>query len=218
MSLEEKIDFIKDRFDPFTEEYAPNTITDEIAVIPGVSPFYIRTVEAVKQEIPSSIEIWSGSGKTGTQYTEVSAEPAAGEFQVDYKYGSGYIRFNEDDGGKTVYINYKGIGTLIKASDVNEILTYINELIIDPTKLSYGGVGDVLIISSDVTHTLPDYSQVYQKCKEIKIARGGALRIKWHIRRPNSGNVYTRVYRNGVAVGVEHPCTVPTGNEENFSE
>jgi len=127
MGLPIRYNFIADRFNPFTEEYSPNNISDEQHTIPSSSPFYIRTKEVVKQDTPSTIEIWTGSGKTGTQFTEVSSAPAQGEFQVDYKYDSGYIRFNEADANTTIYITYKGIGDVIRAEDVNAISDWLGK-------------------------------------------------------------------------------------------
>lgn len=121
MPLSTKVDFIKDRFDPFTEIYSPNNISDEQRTIPSSSPFYIRTKETIKEDSPSSIEIWTGAGKTGDQYTEVSSAPGAGEFQVDYKFQSGYIRFNEANGNTGIYITYKGLGDVIQAAHINTV-------------------------------------------------------------------------------------------------
>lgn len=126
MSLPTKVDFIKDRFDPFTEIYSPNNISDEQHTIPSSSPFYIRAKEVIKEDAPSSIEIWTGAGKTGDQYTEVSSAPGPGEFQVDYKYQSGYIRFNEANGNTGIYITYKGLGDVIQAAHINTVQNVLN--------------------------------------------------------------------------------------------
>lgn len=126
MSLSTKVDFIKDRFDPFTEIYSPNNISDEQRTIPSSSPFYIRTKETIKEDSPSSIEIWTGAGKTGDQYTEVSSTPGPGEFQVDYKFQSGYIRFNEANGNTGIYVTYKGLGDVIQAAHINTVQNVLN--------------------------------------------------------------------------------------------
>lgn len=126
MALSTKVDFLKDRFDPFTEIYSPLNISDEQHTIPSSSPFYVRTKETIKADSPSSIEIWTGAGKTGDQYTEVSSAPGPGEFQVDYKFQSGYIRFNEANGNTTIYITYKGLGDVIQALHINTVQDVLN--------------------------------------------------------------------------------------------
>ncbi|MBA7547790.1 hypothetical protein ES705_40226 [subsurface metagenome] len=126
MALSTKIDFIKDRFDPFTEIYSPSNISDEQRTIPSSSPFYVRAKEVIKEDSPSSIEIWTGAGKTGTQFTEVSSAPGPGEFQVDWKFQSGYIRFNEANGNTGIYITYKGLGDVIQALHINTVQNVLN--------------------------------------------------------------------------------------------
>jgi len=54
-------------------------------------------------------------------WTEVVSVPmAANKFQVDYT--NGMITFFSADGGKTVYATYEGRGSLVKASDLTQIL------------------------------------------------------------------------------------------------
>lgn len=127
MGLSMKYDFIKARFDPFIETYTPNDISDEQHTIPASSPFYIRTKEVVKEDSPSTIEIWTGAGKTETKFTEVSSAPGVNEFQIDYKYNSGYVRFNEANANTTIYITYKGIGDIIQAEHINLLSDWIGK-------------------------------------------------------------------------------------------
>lgn len=121
MALSTKVDFIKDRFDPFTEIYSPNNISDEQHTIPATGPFCVRPKEVPKEDAPSSLEIWTGAGKTGDQFTEVSSAPGVGEFQVDWKFQSGWIRFNEADANTGIYITYKGLGDIIQAAHMNAV-------------------------------------------------------------------------------------------------
>lgn len=167
MALSTKIDFIKDRFDPFTEIYSPSNISDEQHTIPSSSPFYVRTKEVVKEDSPSSIEIWTGAGKTGDQYTEVSSAPGAGEFQVDYKFQSGYIRFNEVNGNTEIYITYKGLGDVVQAAHINtvQILDNLDGQIrteqIKNANVTKGkvktGTGSVVNITANTEITAQDY-------------------------------------------------------------
>ncbi len=67
-------------------------------------------------------------------------------------------------------------------------------------------VGDEVIASAPSEYQNPGTSP--QKVKEIRIDRGGALRLTWNMRGStsysNSGCVGSQVYRNGVPVGRSH--------------
>lgn len=71
----------------------------------------IRLIEVPKQEIPSSVAI--------PGFTEVTTAPGTNEFKVDY--GNGRITFNAVQNGNTVFVTYKGRGSVVDAEDVNEI-------------------------------------------------------------------------------------------------
>lgn len=73
--------------------------------------------------------------------------------------------------------------------------------------------GDFLIASADTENNLSNTS--YEKKKEILIARGGVLRIKFDLRSPGL-DIYGRIYRNGVAVGTEQIQS--SGTYATFSE
>ena len=59
-------------------------------------------------------------------WTEVAAVPmAAFEFQVDY--ASGMVTFFSADAGKTVYATYEGRGSLVKASDLIQLIDILTQ-------------------------------------------------------------------------------------------
>jgi len=132
------------RYDPFLETDSAASISDERHVIPNASPYYIRLDEIPKLDDPSTIEVWTGVGKTGTQYSEVSSAPATQEFQVDYKHKTAKVRFNSANADTTVYVTYKGMGTHI-SDKLAKLLGYL------PAGFNPNFVGD----GSDGT---PDYS------------------------------------------------------------
>ena len=78
------------------------------------------------------------------------------------------------------------------------------------------GAGDTLNLSSDASKSEP--SQTYTLMKEIKQHfASGTLRIKFSISSSDGVNpVYSKIYRNGVAVGTERSTTSGTATE--FSE
>lgn len=104
------------RYNPFLNVLEPITITGETHVIPTNSPFTIRLAEVPLKESPSTVSLTIG-GVTGV---EVAADPAAGEFRCDYttsadqddNWNTGLIQFNAAEAGKTVVVNYNGMGTL----------------------------------------------------------------------------------------------------------
>jgi hypothetical protein len=76
-----------------------------------IIPNQIRLIEVPKQEIPSTVII--------PGFTEVTTAPGTNEFKVDY--GNGRIIFNASQNGNTVFVTYKGRGSVVDAEDVNEL-------------------------------------------------------------------------------------------------
>lgn len=105
------------RLDPFRNVLNAVKISGETHTIPKVSPFTIRLAEVPLKETPSSISLTIG----GNMASEVSAQPAAGQFWPDYSTGAdgdenwntGTILFNAADAGKKVVVTYKGTGILV---------------------------------------------------------------------------------------------------------
>lgn len=75
------------------------------------SPNTIRLYEVPLQESPSSVAI--------PGFTEVLGSPGTLEYRVDYT--NGRITFNATQNGNTVFVTYKGRGSIIDAEDINEI-------------------------------------------------------------------------------------------------
>lgn len=71
----------------------------------------IRLIEVPLQESPSSVAI--------PGFTEVTGTPGTNEFKVDYT--NGRITFNVSRNGDTVFVTYKGRGSIIDAEDINEL-------------------------------------------------------------------------------------------------
>jgi len=74
--------------------------------------------------------------------------------------------------------------------------------VITIAKLVNSAVGDNVILSNDALTTTT--SLTYVKLKEIKLARDGDYRVSYQHYISGGGTTYTRIYKNGVAVGVEH--------------
>lgn len=108
------------RYNAFDDVLEPVAITGETHIIPSNSPYTIRLAEVPQKTTPSSITLTIA----GTAASEVAATPAAGEFWVDYSTGAdsddgwntGTIQFNSADAGKTVLVNYNGMGTLVSVN------------------------------------------------------------------------------------------------------
>ena len=105
------------RFDPFTEEDQSISISNEEKRVPDNSPFYIDCEEVPKQDSPSTVTAYDVTD--GITLTEANAAPSENEFQVDYKYKTGKIRFNETQAGNTIRLAYKGTGHVIGATIIN---------------------------------------------------------------------------------------------------
>lgn len=105
------------RYDPFSDAAEPVSISGETHVIPTTSPYIIRLDEVPQKDSPTSISLTIG----GAAATEVSAQPASGQYWPDYSTGAdgdeswntGTILFNSADKGKAVVVSYQGLGTLV---------------------------------------------------------------------------------------------------------
>lgn len=105
------------RLDPFTGQINIHEITGEVHIIPENSPYTIRLNEVPQKTDPSTLRV---EYQDGGALTEVSAQPAAGQYWPDYlttahdieDWNTGTLLFNAADAGKTVVISYNGIGTL----------------------------------------------------------------------------------------------------------
>jgi len=106
----------------FSVEYnrrvAGRLIEDEFHVIPGSSPYVVRL-----EEMPDS--------RTGVDivgFTASSGMPTqAGQYYVDYNIG--YVYFYSSDGGKSVNPHYYGLGSLVDATDINLIVSRLQEVL-----------------------------------------------------------------------------------------
>ena len=86
----------------------------------------IRLREAPEQDSPSSIAI--------PGYTEVPSFPSAAQFSVNY--GNGIITFNNAQVGAIVTISYKGIGSVVHAADINNIIGGLQTFALSPLSRS----------------------------------------------------------------------------------
>lgn len=106
----------------FSIEYNRRTagrlIEDEFHVIPSSSPYVARLEEVPDSRTPVQI----------VGYTETSGMPTlAGTFYVDYNIG--YIYFHSGDAGKSVNPRYVGLGSLVDATDINLIVSRLQEIL-----------------------------------------------------------------------------------------
>jgi phage-related tail fiber protein len=116
MALTTKYDY---RFDPFTEEDQAVDVTAEGVDVPANTPYYITLEEVPRQDTPSSVVVYDVTA--GATLSEVSAGPATLEYQVDYKYKTGKIRFNSAQASHHAHVTYKGTGHCIRAKWVNDV-------------------------------------------------------------------------------------------------
>lgn len=124
--------------------------------------------------------------------TEItSGSPATREFRVDYDYSTAFVLFNLAEQGYEVRFDYWGLGTPLFAGALWHEVNMRNYK-----------VGDLLhpIAQANNTHNF-NYAG-FTKSKEIKLDRGGDLRIKFDLQKAGAGgSVYGRIYKNGTGVG-----------------
>jgi hypothetical protein len=105
------------RFDPFENTFNIKKIYDETHVIPSNSPYTIRLAEVPQKTSPTTVQV---KFQNGALLTEVSEEPAQGQYWPDYLttehgiegWNTGTLKFSAADAGKTVLVTYNGMGTL----------------------------------------------------------------------------------------------------------
>lgn len=91
--------------------------SNEAYIVPEEPPYRI-----VLSEKP-----YKAAGVTIPGYTEVDSMPtSAGEFFVDYEYG--YIYFHSDNANAGVLVTYYGMGSLVRAVDVNRFAEFLNTI------------------------------------------------------------------------------------------
>ena len=112
--------------DKINERSIGQSITNEqhlVGILATItySPGNIRLIEVPQAPSPfSTVDIWSGSGHTGTHYNEItSGTPTGTQYLVDYT--TGVISFATSQDGNTVFVDYIGLGSEWAAEDVNEI-------------------------------------------------------------------------------------------------
>lgn len=112
------------RYDPYNDIPTGVEITER-HIIPANSPYHIRLNEVPQKESPSTITVKEITDVAeivtyGQTFSEVAANPAAGEFWPDCNTGAngdenwntGLITFNAADAGKIIEVSYTGTGTL----------------------------------------------------------------------------------------------------------
>ena len=122
MPLSIKYDY---RFDPFTEADQAIDISSEEKAVPSNTPYYVNLEEVPRQDSPSLITAYDVTG--GLTLSEISGTPATGEFNVDYKYQTGKVRFNAAQAGNTIRFDYKGTGHVIAGTFINILSDWIGK-------------------------------------------------------------------------------------------
>jgi len=116
----------------------------EIRTIPNSGSYFIRLEEVPFKETPSSVNVTHNS----IQFIEKTTNDLhINEFYVDYI--SAFIYFSPENAGNQVTINYKGIGSIIMAEDVDDLQNAVYSL--DDLKLNkiIGTTNNLILIDSD---------------------------------------------------------------------
>jgi len=140
--------------------------------------------------------------------------------QTDFATGIGFfLGYSGSDykfsvGNSTKYLKWDGndlqVGGDIIAT--GNIKTHA----VTQDKLEPYEAGDVSLHYDDYVHDVQ--STTYTKAKELRIPRGGELRITFSISMSNATRAYGRIYRNGSPVGTERSTTWTPPDYESFTE
>jgi len=100
------------RFNPFTDVLTSYPSQDDVYIVPITAPYFIYLREIPTPEPLCRVEIIG--------YTEtLNPTPGFGEYCVDYTYGTGRVLFAATAAGQTVRARYRGIGSVLSATDFN---------------------------------------------------------------------------------------------------
>lgn len=129
------------RYNPFTQTYTPfgygySGNDKEVHTIPSSSPYWIYLNEIPREDSPSTLFV---NEQGGGSFTEVSftTSPATNQFRVVYgsdgtttvtTAGQGIVEFNSADAGKTVEVQYYGLGFILDKKFVNNTLKVSNPI------------------------------------------------------------------------------------------
>lgn len=134
-------------------------VSDEVISVPATAPYQAFPGYSPQKHTPSSIELWTGAGKTGTQYTEKSDQDqvtTSGDFYCNYNKG-GQLTIQDDSAGLDIYFSYVGEGTFVRqklfedikdglgSGDINDTVGNVNatDHANDDTIHFLNGSGDV---------------------------------------------------------------------------
>lgn len=89
-------------------------ISNEAHTVSLVSPFVVKLIEVPLLEAVSSVFV--------PGYIETSStSPSTGRFFINYS--TGYLTFNATAAGAAVLVSYKGQGSIVDATDIDDIQT-----------------------------------------------------------------------------------------------
>jgi hypothetical protein len=111
------------RYNPFTDTFSPNVISNENRTIPASPPYQVVLFESPQENSPSTTNITLTIG--GTQLIEVSKTTTPGNLQYRVNYdeqSNGIVEFNSGQAGLEVDIDYYGLGTLYSKDAVEALL------------------------------------------------------------------------------------------------
>ena len=117
------------RYNPFTDTYTPkgfgydSGVDPERQTVPAIAPFWVRTFEKPRKDLPSTIRCVDVL--TSTALTEVSGStaPAVGQFRVAYSgEGVGTIEFHSSMAGMDVDVSYYGLGTIVAKNTLESVV------------------------------------------------------------------------------------------------
>jgi hypothetical protein len=152
------------RYNPFTDKFSPNVISNENRTIPASPPYQVVLFESPQENSPSTTNITLTIG--GTQLTEVSKTTTPGNLQYRVNYdeqSNGIVEFNSGQAGLEVDIDYYGLGTLYSKDAVEALLFDGTKTFENITVTNDLSVGNDVDITNDLTVTNDIYSGANSK-------------------------------------------------------
>src|SRR5579863_640370 len=116
------------------------------SVQPPYIPYTVKLIEVPSPNFPVTVP-----GYTQTQ----SITPGPGQYYVDFN--TGYITFNSNVAGFSVFVSYNGMGSVVDAQDIDTIQTAINQAQVSGTDKAVQ-YNQSNVLAGDAMHFAWDYT------------------------------------------------------------
>lgn len=160
-------------------------------VIPADGLVEIHYLAISNPLVDTYLDVWTGAGKTGTQFTKVTGSGALTAYQVRVAAGKQSLDFHTDRAGELAYVTVRTAGSVVTATMMNRIFAELRALA--------SGQGQVSTFVATAAVDIPADSLVYFSYEDST--------IKVRLSQNDDSTKYCRGYV-GTAASTDSDVTV----------